>query len=98
MQRRLPEKGAVIVAQEKEEERKMSVERTYKEINERIKAGKAVVLTAEEVIDKVRAQGISRTAQEVDVVTTGTFGPMCSSGVFLNFGHPQPRMRMSKVG
>ncbi|HHZ17609.1 MAG TPA: homocysteine biosynthesis protein [Peptococcaceae bacterium] len=75
----------------------MSVERTYKEINERIKAGKAVVLTAEEVIDKVRAQGISRTAQEVDVVTTGTFGPMCSSGVFLNFGHPQPRMRMSKV-
>ena len=75
----------------------MSVERTYKEINERIKAGKAVVLTAEEVIDKVREQGISRTAQEVDVVTTGTFSPMCSSGVFLNFGHTRPRMRMSKV-
>lgn len=75
----------------------MSVERTYKEINERIKAGKAVVLTAEEVIGKVREQGISRTAQEVDVVTTGTFSPMCSSGVFLNFGHTKPRMRMSKV-
>ena len=75
----------------------MSVERTYKEINERIKAGKAVVLTAEEVIGKVREQGLSRTAQEVDVVTTGTFSPMCSSGVFLNFGHTKPRMRMSKV-
>lgn len=75
----------------------MTVERTYKEINERIKNGKAVVLTAEEVIGKVREQGISRTAQEVDVVTTGTFSPMCSSGVFLNFGHTKPRMRMSKV-
>jgi uncharacterized protein (DUF39 family) len=76
---------------------KMSVERTYQEINERIKAGKAVILTAEEVIGKVREQGISKTAQEVDVVTTGTFGPMCSSGAFLNFGHTKPRMRMSKV-
>ena len=75
----------------------MSVERTYQEINERIKAGKAVVLTAEEVIVKVREQGVKRTAQEVDVVTTGTFSPMCSSGAFLNFGHTKPRMRMSKV-
>lgn len=75
----------------------MSTERTYQEINERIKAGKAVVLTAEEVIGKVREQGITKTAKEVDVVTTGTFSPMCSSGVFLNFGHTKPRMRMSRV-
>ncbi|MDD2402072.1 MAG: homocysteine biosynthesis protein [Clostridia bacterium] len=75
----------------------MIVERTYKEINERIKAGKAVVLTAEEVIGKVKEKGIIQTAKEVDVVTTGTFGPMCSSGLFLNFGHTKPRMRMSKV-
>ncbi|MDD2432926.1 MAG: homocysteine biosynthesis protein [Clostridia bacterium] len=75
----------------------MSVERTYQEINERIKAGKAVVLTAEEVIGKVREQGITKIAKEVDVVTTGTFSPMCSSGVFLNFGHTKPRMRMSRV-
>ena len=61
----------------------MSVKRTYEEINERIKAGKAVVLTAEEVIGKVREQGVTKTAKEVDVVTTGTFGPMCSSGAFL---------------
>ena len=76
---------------------KMSVERTYKDINERIKAGKAIVLTAEEVIERVREKGVAKTAREVDVVTTGTFGPMCSSGAFLNFGHTKPRMKMSKV-
>ncbi len=75
----------------------MGLERTYQEINERIKAGKVVVLTAEEVIEKVKEKGVSKTAQEVDVVTTGTFGPMCSSGVFLNFGHAKPRIKMSKV-
>lgn len=75
----------------------MGVERTYQDINARIKAGKAVVLTAEEVIESVKEKGVSRTAREVDVVTTGTFSPMCSSGVFLNFGHTKPKMRMSKV-
>jgi len=75
----------------------MSIERTYEEINARIKSGKVVVLTAEEVIERVREKGIKQTAKEVDIVTTGTFGPMCSSGVFLNFGHSKPRMRMSKV-
>jgi len=75
----------------------MSVERTYQEINDRIRAGKAVVLTAEEVIEKVREKGVAQTAKEVDVVTTGTFGPMCSSGAFLNFGHSKPRIKMSKV-
>ncbi len=75
----------------------MGVERTYQDINARIKAGKAVVLTAEEVIEKVREKGVTQAAREVDVVTTGTFGAMCSSGVFLNFGHTKPRMRMSKV-
>lgn len=75
----------------------MGVERTFKEINDRIKKGKAVVLTAEEVIQRVREKGITQTAKEVDVVTTGTFGPMCSSGAFLNFGHSKPRIRMTKV-
>ncbi|NPV26508.1 MAG: hypothetical protein HPY81_03420 [Firmicutes bacterium] len=75
----------------------MSQLRTYAEINEKIKSGKAVVVTAEEVIDLVAEKGIEQVAREVDVVTTGTFGPMCSSGVFLNFGHPKPRMKMKKV-
>ena len=31
---------------------------------------------------------------EVDVVTTGTFGPMCSSGAYFNLGHTKPRIKM----
>lgn len=75
----------------------MKVNRTYDEINERIKKGEAVVMTAEEIISVVEEKGLEQAAREVDVVTTGTFGPMCSSGAFLNLGHPMPRMRMSKV-
>lgn len=75
----------------------MGVERTYEEINEKIRAGKAVILTAEEVIRLVEEKGVAEAAASVDVVTTGTFGPMCSSGVFLNFGHPKPRIKMNDV-
>jgi uncharacterized protein (DUF39 family) len=75
----------------------MAIEKTYAEINEKIKSGKAVVLTAEEVISLVEEKGVTEAARQVDVVTTGTFGAMCSSGVFLNFGHSKPRMRMQKV-
>ena len=73
------------------------VKKTIEEINAKIKAGNAVVVTAEELIPMVREQGSAETAQNVDVITTGTFGPMCSSGAFLNLGHPVPRMRMTKV-
>ncbi|MCL6634348.1 MAG: homocysteine biosynthesis protein [Peptococcaceae bacterium] len=75
----------------------MAVEKTYAEINEKIKAGRVVVLTAEEVIALVKEKGVTEAARQVDVVTTGTFSPMCSSGVFLNFGHSKPRIRMQKV-
>jgi len=30
----------------------------------------------------------------VDVVTTGTFGPMCSSGAYFNIGHAKPRIKL----
>ncbi len=73
------------------------VKKTYAEINARIKAGEAVVVTAEEVIPMVRERGLEETAATVDVVTTGTFGPMCSSGAFFNLGHSKPRMKMSRV-
>lgn len=75
----------------------MQVNRSIEEINAKIKAGKAVVFTAEEVIGLVEEKGVERAAAEVDVVTTGTFGPMCSSGVFLNVGHPQPRIKMEEI-
>lgn len=67
--------------------------KTIAEINEKIRSGQAVVVNAEEVIEIVRTKGISRAASEIDVVTTGTFGPMCSSGAFLNTGHSQPRIK-----
>ncbi|MFH1088057.1 MAG: homocysteine biosynthesis protein [Chloroflexota bacterium] len=68
--------------------------KTIAEINDKIRHGKAVVVTAGEVIDIARQKGVAQTAREVDVVTTGTFGPMCSSGCFLNFGHSKPRMKL----
>ncbi len=67
--------------------------KTIAEINERIKKGKAVVVTAEELIDLKKSSESKKLAEEIDVVTTGTFGPMCSSGVFLNFGHSKPKIK-----
>lgn len=67
------------------------------EINQRIRAGEAVVVTAEEMIDVVAEKGADRAAAEVDVVTTGTFGPMCSSGALLCTGHSTPRMRFHRA-
>ncbi len=71
--------------------------KSYEEINRKIEARKAVVLTAEEVIDYVEKKGPERAAAEVDVVTTATFGPMCSSGCFLNFGHSKPKIRITEA-
>ncbi len=71
--------------------------KTFAEINAKIRKGEAVVLTAEEVIRMADEQGLEATAAKVDVVTTATFGPMCSSGAFLNFGHSDPPLKMAKV-
>ena len=68
--------------------------KTIAEINEKIRKGQAVVVTAEEIIDIVEEKGLKKAAEEVDVVTTGTFGPMCSSGAFLNIGHSRPRIKL----
>ena len=68
--------------------------KTYEEINEKIKQKKAVTVTAEEMIGIVSEHGTKKAAEKVDVVTTGTFGPMCSSGAVLNVGHTTPRMKI----
>lgn len=73
------------------------VNKSFAEINEKIKSGKAVVVNAEEMIRIVKENGPVEAAKNVDVVTTGTFGIMCSSGAILNIGHPKPRLRASKV-
>jgi len=71
--------------------------KTYAEINEKIKKGTAVVLTAEEVSELAKTLSPKEIADKVDVVTTATFGAMCSSGAFLNFGHTNPPIRMEKI-
>ncbi|MCL2474721.1 MAG: homocysteine biosynthesis protein [Chloroflexi bacterium] len=67
--------------------------KTIAEINAKIKEGKAVVMTAEEIIPYTKEHGLKNTAKTVDVVTTGTFGPMCSSGAYINTGQPKPKIK-----
>ena len=71
--------------------------KTYEEINNKIKNGNVVVVTAEEMIKFVEKNGPKVAAEEIDVVTTGTFGPMCSSGAFLNFGHSDPPIKFEHL-
>jgi L-aspartate semialdehyde sulfurtransferase len=68
--------------------------RTIAEINQKIKKGDVVVVTAEEIIELVARKGLKKAAQEVDVVATGTFGPMCSSGAYFNIGHTSPKIKI----
>ncbi len=75
----------------------MSVRKTFQEINDRIKRGEAVVMTAEEVSVMGLTHSPAQVAEKVDVVTTATFGPMCSSGMFINTGHANPPIRMEKA-
>ena len=71
--------------------------KTYHEINEKIRKGEAVVLTAEEVARMAETATPEEIAEKVDVVTTATFGAMCSSGAFINLGHANPPIRMEKI-
>jgi L-aspartate semialdehyde sulfurtransferase len=73
------------------------VNKTFAEINEKIKKGEAVIVTAEEMVHIVEENGPEEAAVKVDIVTTGTFSPMCSSGAFINFGHTNPTLKASKV-
>ncbi len=68
--------------------------KTIAEINKKISDGQAVVVTAEEIIGIVEKKGVAQAAKDVDVVTTGTFGLMCSSGAYFNVGHTKPRMKL----
>jgi uncharacterized protein (DUF39 family) len=71
--------------------------KTYEEINRKLKSGDAVVLTAEEVSLMAKELSPEEIAEKVDVVTTATFGAMCSSGAIINFGHADPPIRMEKI-
>jgi len=73
------------------------VQKTYDEINAKIRAGEAVVVTAEEMVSIGKKKGPIEAAKKVDVVTTGTFSPMCSSGALINFGHANPTLKALKA-
>jgi uncharacterized protein (DUF39 family) len=75
----------------------MTIKKSYEEINRKLKAGKAVILTAEEVSKMALEATSEEIAEKVDVVTTATFGAMCSSGAIINFGHANPPIRMEKI-
>ena len=77
---------------------RLKVQKTVQQINDKIRAGDVVVVTAEEMIDIVADKGPQEAARQVDVVTTGTFAPMCSSGAFINFGHSAPGTKAARCG
>jgi uncharacterized protein (DUF39 family) len=70
--------------------------RTLAEINEKIEAKRAVVLTVEELKARVTQTSVTQVAKEVDVVTTGTFEPMESSGAIINLGHTDPPIKIRR--
>ncbi|WP_017715589.1 homocysteine biosynthesis protein [Kamptonema formosum] len=70
--------------------------RTIAEINDKIAAGRAAILTVEELKARVAEVGVSQTAKEVDVITTGTFEPMESSGAIINLGHTDPPIKIRR--
>jgi uncharacterized protein (DUF39 family) len=45
----------------------------------------------------VESSGVEVAFKEVDVVTTGTFGAMCSSGVIINLGHSDPPIKIQRA-
>ncbi|MEM3546877.1 MAG: homocysteine biosynthesis protein [Candidatus Bathyarchaeia archaeon] len=71
--------------------------RTYEEINEKIRKGEVVVLRADEFKRLAENRGFEAAAKEVDVITTGTFGAMCSSGAVINLGHSDPPIKIDKA-
>ncbi len=71
--------------------------RSIPEINEKIKNGEVQVLTTEEMKKLVETSGVEVAFKEVDVVTTGTFGAMCSSGAVINLGHSDPPIKIQRA-
>ncbi|MEI6444361.1 MAG: homocysteine biosynthesis protein [Nostocales cyanobacterium ELA583] len=70
--------------------------RTIAEINQKISQKQAVVWTAEELKARVAEIGVNKAAKEVDVITTGTFEPMESSGAIINLGHTDPPIKIRR--
>lgn len=70
--------------------------RTLADINDKIHHRRAVVWTVEELKARVADIGVTQAAKNVDVITTGTFEPMESSGAIINLGHTDPPIKIRK--
>ncbi len=70
--------------------------KTIAEINDKISRKCAVVWTVEELKAKVADSSVAQAAKEVDVITTGTFEPMESSGAVINLGHTDPPIKIRR--
>ena len=70
--------------------------RTIAEINDKISRKCAVVWTVEELKARVANSSVPQAAKEVDVITTGTFEPMESSGAIINLGHTDPPIKIRR--
>lgn len=68
--------------------------RTIAEINDKILRGRVVAQTVEELKAQVAQIGITEAYKKVDVVCTGTFEPMESSGAIINLGHTDPPIKI----
>lgn len=68
--------------------------RSVAEINDKIRKGKVVAWTVAKVKAQVAEVGIKKVFKQVDVVTTGTFEPMESSGAIINLGHTDPPIKI----
>ncbi len=67
---------------------------TIPEINDKILHQRATVWTVEELKARVAEVGVTQAAKQVDVITTGTFEPMESSGAIINLGHTDPPIKI----
>ncbi len=70
--------------------------RTIAQINDKIEGNCAVVWTVEELKARVADIGVTQAAKEVDIITTGTFEQMESSGAIMNLGHTDPPVKIRK--
>ena len=68
--------------------------RTIAQINDKIQQRQAVVWTVEELKARLKDLEIAEAYQEVDVICTGTFEPMESSGAMINLGHTDPPIKI----
>jgi len=70
------------------------VERTIAEINAKIRSGHAIVWTLAELKERLESLTVAEATQQVDVITTGTFEPMESSGAIINLGPTDPPLKL----